>query len=97
MEEAPLKPFLYKCFVDDNLLIWQYGQEELDNFVQYLNNWKSIQFTKKQEKEGKLPFLDIQIIRHADGSLGRTVYRKQLTLIFIYTKKAITIKLKREA
>lgn len=30
LEMAPLKPLLYKRFVDVTLLIWKHGQEELD-------------------------------------------------------------------
>lgn len=49
----------------------------LDKFVENLNSiYESINVTKEQETEGKLPFLDIQIIRHADGSLGKSVYRR---------------------
>lgn len=31
IERAHLKPSLYRCYVDDTLLFWQLGQEELDN------------------------------------------------------------------
>lgn len=55
----------------------QHGQEALDVFVDKLNSmYTSITFTVEQKKEGQLPFLDILINKHPDGSVGRTVYRK---------------------
>lgn len=88
-ELDPLKSLLHRCHVDDTLLIWQHGQETLlDQFVDDLNSiYSSIKFTKEQEQEGRLAFLDIIIIRQADGSLGRSVFRKAVhTDVYLNSK-----------
>ena len=33
----PLKPLIWKRFIDDIFLIWTHGQQELEKFVEYLN------------------------------------------------------------
>ena len=35
-----------------------------------------IQFTMEEEKEGSLPFMDVQFTRQSNGALARSVYRK---------------------
>ncbi|KDR19144.1 uncharacterized protein LOC110830199 [Zootermopsis nevadensis] len=46
-------------------------------FLDHLNSvHESIQFTMETEKDSHLPFLDIDIHRKPDGSLGHKVYRK---------------------
>jgi hypothetical protein len=50
-------------------------------YLQYLNHLNGIhnkiQFTtEKEEEDGHLPFLDTDIYRKTDGSLGHKVYRK---------------------
>jgi hypothetical protein len=37
---------------------------------------ENIKFTMETERDGHLPFLDIDIYRKPDGSLGRRVYHK---------------------
>lgn len=52
-------------------------EKKLDEFLKYLNNLHpKIKFTMEVEASGKLPFLDVLIIRKPDGTLGYTVYRK---------------------
>jgi hypothetical protein len=47
------------------------------DFLYRLNSiHQSIQFTMETESEGHLPFLDLDIYRRPDGSLGHKVYRK---------------------
>lgn len=76
---APLKPLVYCLCVDDTFNIWQHGKQALEEFMIGLNNiCSSIKFTKELEQDGKLAFLDIQISRHPDTSLSRTVYRKAM-------------------
>lgn len=46
LELAPLNPRLYKRFVDDTLLVWPPGTENLTEFVRLLNSLhKHITFT----------------------------------------------------
>jgi hypothetical protein len=50
-------------------VIWPHGQGKLTEFLNGLHN--KIKFT--MEKEGHLPFLDIDIYRKMDGSLWQKV------------------------
>lgn len=71
LEQSPLKPLLYHRYVDDTLLIWNYGQAALEDFIDILNNnYESIKFTVEQEQDGKLPFLDILLMRRSGGKLS---------------------------
>jgi hypothetical protein len=48
-------------------------------------------FTMEKEEDGHLPFLDINIYRKPDGSLGHKVYRKPTHTISTYTRIPSTI------
>jgi len=62
-------------YVDDTFVIWPHGQEKLTEFLNHLNRLHNkIQFT--MEKEGHLAFLDLDIYRKMDGSLGHKIYWK---------------------
>lgn len=78
LETAPLKPSLYKHYVDDMLLVWTHWLEKLHIFVSHPNFFfNAIQFTTELEAEGKLSFWDIDIRRHANDTVGRAVFRKK--------------------
>ena len=63
---------------DDTFMIWTEGEKELKYFLEYLNSYHPrIQWTYETEVDGRLPFLDVMVIRNQDGSLGTTVYRKK--------------------
>ena len=77
LERAPLKPTCWYRYVDDTFVIWPHGQDKLQDFLNHLNSLHNkIQFTIETEKDGHLPFLDIDIYRRTDGTLGHKVYRK---------------------
>lgn len=77
LESAPLKPSLWRRYVDDTFIIWQHGIEELNNFLIHLNSiHEDIKFTMEIEENDCLPFLDILVKKKNNGSLGHTVYRK---------------------
>ena len=64
-------------YVDDTFTIWPHGQEKLTDFLNHLNGINNnIQFTMEIEAEGHLPFLDVNIYKKKDGSLGHQVYLK---------------------
>lgn len=78
LESAPLKPKLWKIFVDDAFIIWPYGIDALEAFKQHLNNLSSsIKFTMELETNESLPFLDILISRNPDDSIFHQVYCKK--------------------
>jgi hypothetical protein len=74
LESASLKP---RCWFRYTFVIWQHGPDKLKDFLHHLNSiHQSIQFTMETESEGYLPFVDLNIYRRPDGSLGRKMYRK---------------------
>ena len=77
IQQAIDKPnYWYKC-VHDTFVIWPHGLDKLQEFLQHINGLhKKIHFTMDIERDGHLPFLDIDMYRKNDGSLGNTVYRK---------------------
>ena len=75
-EQVTHKPVCWFRYADDTF-IWPHGQEKLTEFLNNLNRLHNkIQFTMEKEEDGHLPFLDIDIYRKTDGSLGHKVYRK---------------------
>ncbi|XP_021938281.1 uncharacterized protein LOC110838924 [Zootermopsis nevadensis] len=77
VDRATFKPLCWFRYVDDTFVIWPHGPGKLAKFLNHLNSiHESIQFTMETEKDGHLPFLDIDIHRKPDGSLGHKLYRK---------------------
>jgi hypothetical protein len=68
----PMKPSLWLRYVDDCLIIWKHGREKLDSFLEYLYNCHTnIKFTIESEKEGRIPFLDVLLMRKPNGTIGQ--------------------------
>jgi len=88
IEKATYKPASWYRYVDDNFLIWPHGNEKLTDFLNHLNGiHNNIQFTMEIEDEVHLRFLDIDLYRKTDGSLGHKVYRKPThTNLYLYQK-----------
>ena len=77
LNTAPWKPLYYFRYVDDTFAIWPHGEEKLHQFLEHLNSrHPNIRFTCEMEENGQLPFLDVLLRRHPDGTLGHSVYRK---------------------
>ena len=73
LDTAPVKPRLWKRYVDNTCCIMKKG--EVEGLLDQLNSVQpSIQLTLEVEKDGMLPFLDS--LFQEDGSLDITVYRK---------------------
>jgi hypothetical protein len=67
-----LAPWFY---VYNTFVIWSHGPDKLNNFLNHLNTiHKCIQLTIETERKGHLSFLDIDLYRTPDGSLGHRVY-----------------------
>jgi hypothetical protein len=92
LESAPLKPRCWFRYVDDTFVFWQHGPDKLKDFLHHLNSIdQSIQFTMETESESYLPFLDLDIYRRPDGSLGHKVYRNPThTNLYLKGKPIIT-------
>ena len=88
IKQATHKPACWYRYVDDNtFVIWPHGKEKLTDFLNHLNGiHNNIQFTMEIE-DGHLPFLDIDIYKKMDGSLGHRVYRKPThTNLYLHQK-----------
>ena len=71
-----LRPKMWIRYVDDTFVIWPHGNAELKEFHRHLNHQNtSIQFTIEEEKEEKIPFLDV-LVRRQGNKLQTSVYRK---------------------
>jgi hypothetical protein len=76
LNQATLKPPCWYRYVNDTFVIFPHGKDNLTEFLEHLNGLhKNIQFTMEIE-DGHIKFLDIDIYRKSDGSLGHKVYRK---------------------
>ena len=64
-------------YIDDTYMCWEYSLEELQEFIQFLNSLHpKIKWTSEVEKDNKISFLDILIIRNGESN-DTTVYRKE--------------------
>ena len=64
----------WRCYVDDTISYVKLGSVEI--VLTLLNSFHpNIQFTFEEEFEGKIPFLDVNIICN-EGSINTSVYRK---------------------
>ena len=60
-----LKPLIWVRYVDDIFIVFKGTPGEFNSFVDYVNSFiPSIQFTVEQERENKLPFLDVLVIHN---------------------------------
>lgn len=78
LETATSRPKLWLRYVDDTFVIWQHGREELDRFLEHLNNMHPrIKFTMEVEEQQKLPFLDVLVYKKTNNTLGHTLFQKK--------------------
>ena len=70
------KPICYKRYVDDTFLVFK-ESSHIKLFLNYLNSkHPKIKFTCEQETDGKLSFLDVDLIKSDSGAISTGVYRK---------------------
>ena len=75
---------MYCSFVDDTFSLFD-GCESAEEFLNCLNRLHlSLRFTMEGEKNNRLPFMDVLVIRGESG-LSTTVYRKP-TFTGLYTR-----------
>nr|VZI04186.1 unnamed protein product [Spirometra erinaceieuropaei] len=68
-------PKFWMRYVDDTFVILPRDMKE--TFRSKLNSiFPQIQFTMEEEKDGEIPFLDVQVSRQEDGVLQTGVFRK---------------------
>ena len=72
---SSFKPLMYRRYVDDCFLLFK-SSDHVPLFLSYLNRQHpNISFSSELEKDGKLPFLDVEITR-SNGRFSTSVYRK---------------------
>nr|CAH8842106.1 unnamed protein product [Trichobilharzia regenti] len=81
LERGSLKPSidnlrLYKRYVDDIFIICDNNNDPNLLLKTFNNCHPAIKFTLEMENESKIPFLDVELTRRADGSLRRSIHRK---------------------
>ena len=70
------KPVFYKRYVDDIFVLFK-RPEHVKPFIDYMNSkHKNINFSFETEKEGQMPFLDVNVFRE-NGKFVTNVYRKE--------------------
>src|SRR5678815_870993 len=77
LENCPLdfKPLLYLRYVDDCFVLFR-EREHANLFLEHLNNkHPNIRFTKEEELDGKLPFLDV-FVQRRENKFHTSIYRK---------------------
>ena len=75
LEQYPLKPLIWKRFIDVIVMIWIHGEHELQKFVEYLNIHPTIKFTHEFSKTD-VNFLDTTVKINSDRHLYTTLYTK---------------------
>ena len=66
LQLSPLKPWVWWRYIDDVFMIWQYGEDELKQFLEQLNSCHpTIKFTTDYSRES-INFLDVRVIRCGD-------------------------------
>ena len=77
LEHCPLeyRPLYYRRYVDD-ILVLSNSAEHLKRFHRYLNSrYLNIPFTIENEKDNRMSFLEVNIIREKD-KFTTSVYRQ---------------------
>ena len=65
----------WKRYVDDTFAV--IGKDHVDALHEHLNRHTAgVSFTVEKERDGVLPFLDVEVRRQQDGSIKTAVYRK---------------------
>ena len=85
----------WKRYVDDVFCLWP-NSENVDSFLENLNSLvPSVKFTKEEENDHRLAFLDVLVHRH-EGRFLFKVYRKPTNILpYIHYYSSHNIKVKR--
>ena len=76
LHQQPKKPVIWKRFIDDIFLVWTHTNQELEVFMEKLNNFHpTIKFTKEVNEYG-LAFLDTFVYKEGN-QLKTKVYHKR--------------------
>ena len=87
LDNYPLKPMLWLRFIDDIFMLWTHGEDQLMNFISYLNDINlSIKFTHEHSDQ-TVNFLDTSLHIDENRRIYTTLYEKPTDthLFFHYT------------
>ena len=91
---ASFKPLLYRRYVDDCFLLFR-SLDHVPLFLSYLNRQHpNIFFSSELEKDGRLPFLDIEITR-SNGRFSTSDFPPTFTGLFINFHSFVPLAYKR--
>ncbi|VEL12998.1 unnamed protein product [Protopolystoma xenopodis] len=72
-EKSPLQPRVLVQYLDDYFALWSHGNENLNGFLNLINQLDGrSKSTMEVDKDERLPFLDIEVMR-SKGTLMRRV------------------------
>ena len=75
LSSATNPPYLWMRYVDDTFVVLH--EYDIEEFTSHINSIDpNIKFTIEPEKDGRIPFLDTEIILNDDASIDTKVYRK---------------------
>ena len=75
LDLAPVKPYLWLRYIDDVFMIWTAGEEQLQEFLHWINQYHdTIKFTWDWSKK-TVNYLDVQIINNY-GVIETDLYTK---------------------
>ena len=76
LSNSPLAPWVWWRYIDDVFIIWEHGEEKLQEFLEYLNSiHPTIKFTHKYSQTS-IEFLDVQVTK-SGGRLKTDLYIKE--------------------
>ena len=75
ISSAPRPPHVWLRYVDDTFVVIH--EYDIDSFTAHINAQdEHIKFTMERDVEGKLPFLDTEVVLNEDATINTRVYRK---------------------
>ena len=75
LDLAPVKPYLWIRYIDDIFMIWTAGEEQLQNFLEWINQYHdTIKFTWDWSRKN-VNYLDVQVINN-NGVIETDLYTK---------------------
>ena len=75
LQNYPLKPLIWRRFIDDIFCLWTHGEDELNTFLNYLNNLHPTIKLTCDHSNHSVSFLDTKVILN-DGHLTTDLYTK---------------------
>ncbi len=80
---AQYRPRLWLRYVNDTFVI--INRNDLEHFHKIINSMNArITFSREEEQNNQMPFLNVLVQRHIDGKINTSVYRKSSTSDIVF-------------